>query len=57
MIKKDRKLSETKVDLIDTGYKIDNNNFVRALKPICRKMAMEKKMLTPIEKDQIRDNR
>ena len=56
MIKESEKLLETKVDVTDTGYKIDNNNLVGALEPICREKAMEKGMLTPIEKAQIRDN-
>lgn len=37
------------------GYKIDNNNSVGALESICGEMAMEKRMLTPIEKAQIGD--
>lgn len=57
MLKEDRELSKTKVGLVDMGYKIDNNNLVGALEPICRKMVIEKKMLTLIEKAQIGNNR
>lgn len=55
MIKKDGELSETKVDIADTWYKIDNNNPVGALKFIRKEMTMEKEILTSIEKAQIRD--
>lgn len=50
MIKKSRELSETKVDVANTRYKIGNNNPVGVLERICREMAMEKKILNPIGK-------
>ena len=56
MIREGGELSETKVDVADTGYEIDNNNPVGALEPIRGEMAIEKGMLTPIEKAQIGDN-
>lgn len=54
MIRKDEKLSETRVDIANIGYEIDDNNLVRELEPIHRKMAMEKKPFTLIKKAQIR---
>lgn len=56
MIKEDEKLWGTKVDITNTGYKINNNNPVGVLEPIRRKLSIEKIMLIPIQKAQIRDN-
>lgn len=53
MIKEDRELLEIKVDIANTGYKIDDNNLVRALEPICREIAMEKRLFILIKKAQI----
>lgn len=56
MISKNRKLSETSIDITDTRYKINDNNPVVALKLIYRKILLRKKLLTSIEKAQIGDN-
>lgn len=46
MIREGGKLSETKVNIVNMGYEIDNNNLVGVLEPIYKKMAMEKEKLT-----------
>ena len=56
IISKSGELLQIKVDIADTGYGMDDNNPVRMLEPICRKMAMGKKPFTLIEKAQIEDN-
>ena len=56
MIREGGEQLETKVDVADTGYEIDNNNPVGVLKPIHGEISMKKGMLTQIEKAQIRDN-
>lgn len=56
IIKKSRQLSETKVDVANIRYKIDNNNLVGAFKLIRKEIAMEKKLLTPIENAKLGDN-
>lgn len=45
MISKDRKLLGIKIDIVDTRYKIDDNNLIRVLKPIYRKIAIKKNYL------------
>ena len=56
MIKESGELSESKVNIANMWWKIDNNNPIGALEPIYREMAIEKGMLTPIVKSQIEDN-
>ena len=56
MIREGGELSETKVDVINMRYKIDNNNLVKMLEPIYGEIVIKKKMLIPIEKAQIGDN-
>lgn len=56
IIKECEELSETKVDVADIRYKIDNNNLVRAWEPIREKMAIGKGILIPIEKISTKDN-
>ena len=50
MISKSRELSEIRVDIANTKYKMDDNNSVKTLEPIFEEMAMGKELLTPIEK-------
>lgn len=56
MINKGGKLLETKVDIVETMYKINNNNLIRVLKSIYRKIEIEKRLLTLIKKTPIEDN-
>ena len=56
MISEGRELLETSVDVADTGYKIDDNNPVGALEPICGEISLGRELLTPIEEAQIGDN-
>lgn len=56
MVNKSRQLTEIKINIANIGYKIDNNNLLGVLKPIYRKMSIEKKLFTLIEKNQKGDN-
>lgn len=56
MISKSRKLSEIRVDIANTRYKINSTNLVKVLKPIYGKMTIEKKLFIQIKKVQISDN-
>lgn len=56
MISKSRELLETRVDVANTEYEIDNINLVKALEAICGKMTMKKTLFILIKKVQIGDN-
>ena len=50
MIRESKELLETKVDIANIRYKMDNKNLVRALEPIYKEIAIGKRLFTPIEK-------
>lgn len=50
MINKSKKLLETKIDIANMGYKIDNNNLIKVLELIYGKMAREKRLFISIKK-------
>lgn len=56
MINKSRKLSKTRLDVANTGYKIDDKSPVGMLESIRKEIVMGKKLLTLIKKTQIGDN-
>lgn len=56
MINEGGKLSEIKFDVAEKRYKIDDNNLVKVLESICRRMIIERRLFTLIEKAQIRNN-
>lgn len=56
MIRESEELLETKVDIANIRYKMDNKNLVRTLEPIHREIAIGKRLFIPIEKFQIEDN-
>lgn len=56
MISKDGKLLETIVNVDNTEYNIKDNNLLKTLEPIYKKMAIEKKLLSLIKKNQIENN-
>lgn len=50
IINKNGELSETKTDIANIKYKLDNNNSIKTLKSIYKKIATEKKLLILIKK-------
>lgn len=56
MINKSRELSDTKIDIANMRYKINDNNLVGVLEPIYKKILIRKKLFIQIEKAQIKDN-
>lgn len=56
MISKSEELSKIMIYINNTEYNLEDNNSVRALKLIYRKMAIKKELFSPIERDQIRGN-
>lgn len=56
MISKSGELLKIRVNNANIRYEIDDNNSIGILEPIYGKMAIEKRLLTSIEKVQIRDN-
>ena len=56
IIRKDREMSKTIIDIIKTRYNVKDNNFIGMLQTIYKKMAIEKKLLDLIKETYIRNN-
>lgn len=56
MISKYEKLLKTLIDINNIRYNIKNNNLIKILKFIYRKMIIKKKLISLIKKNQIKNN-